>query len=105
MKGDFQVRFREKFEVKFLLLTRLRGRGFNKSPPTRFRKQIDYKSTEKRGKWSLNRNNRKNEKIKKKQLTRGMKGAIIAKSLVRQSISTKKTKKSLKKVLDKYKMI
>lgn len=23
MKGDFQVRFREKFEVKFLLLTRL----------------------------------------------------------------------------------
>ena len=35
MKGDFQVRFREKFEVKFLLLTRLRGRGFNKSPPTR----------------------------------------------------------------------
>lgn len=57
------------------------------------RKQIDYKSTEKRGKWSLNRNNRKNEKIKKKQLTRGMKGAIIAKSLVRQSISTEKTKK------------
>ena len=51
------------------------------------------------------RNNRKNEKIKKKQLTRRMKGAIIAKSLVRQSISTKKTKKSLKKVLDKYKMI
>lgn len=35
----------------------------------------------------------KNEKIKKKQLTRRMKGAIIAKSLVRQSISTKKTKK------------
>lgn len=69
------------------------------------RKQIDYKSTEKRGKWSLNRNNRKNEKIKKKQLTRRMKGAIIAKSLVRQSISTKKLKKSLKKVLDKYKMI
>lgn len=34
-----------------------------------------------------------------------MKGAIIAKSLVRQSISTKKLKKSLKKVLDKYKMI
>lgn len=55
--------------------------------------KIDYKSTEKRGKWSLNRNNRKNEKIKKKQLTRGMKGAIIAKSLVRQSISTKKLKK------------
>ena len=26
MKGDFQVRFREKFEVKFLLFTRLRGR-------------------------------------------------------------------------------
>ena len=26
MKGDFHVRFREKFEVKFLLLTRLRGR-------------------------------------------------------------------------------
>ena len=26
MKGDFQVRFREKFEVKLLLLTRLRGR-------------------------------------------------------------------------------
>ncbi len=25
MKGDFHVRFREKFEVKFLLLTRLRG--------------------------------------------------------------------------------
>ena len=25
MKGDFQVRFREKFEVKGLLLTRLRG--------------------------------------------------------------------------------
>ena len=63
------------------------------------RKRIDYKSTEKRGKWSLNRNNRKNEKIKKKQLTRGMKGAIIAKSLVRQSISTKKTKKVLKKCL------
>ena len=32
-------------------------------------------------------------KIKKKQLTRRMKGAIIAKSLVRQSISTKKLKK------------
>ena len=60
-----------------------------------------YSGYEKRGKWSLNRNNRKNEKIKKKQLTRGMKGAIIAKSLVRQSISTKETKK----VLDKYKMI
>ena len=74
-------------------------------PLLHIRKQIDYKSTEKRGKWSLNRNNRKNEKIKKKQLTRGMKGDIIAKSLVRQSISTKKTKKSLKKVLDKYKMI
>ena len=74
-------------------------------PLLRIRKQIDYKSTEKRGKWSLNRNNQKNEKIKKKQLTRRMKGAIIAKSLVRQSISTKKTKKSLKKVLDKYKMI
>ena len=100
MKGDFQVRFREKFEVKFLLLTRLRGRGFNKSPPTRFiRKQIDYKSTEKRGKCSLNRNNRKNEKIKKKQLTRRKKGDIIAKSLVRQSISTKETKKVLKKCL------
>ena len=83
----------------------VRGRGFNKSPPTRFRKQIDYKSTEKRGKWSLNRNNRKNEKIKKKQLTRGMKGAIIAKSLVRQSISTKETKKKFEKVLDKCKMI
>ena len=69
-------------------------------PLLHIRKQIDYKSTEKRGKWSLNRNNRKNEKIKKKQLTRRMKGAIIAKSLVRQSISTKKTKKSLKKVLD-----
>lgn len=62
-------------------------------PLLRIRKQIDYKSTEKRGKWSLNRNNRKNEKIKKKQLTRGMKGAIIAKSLVRQSISTEKLKK------------
>lgn len=62
-------------------------------PLLRIRKQIDYKSTEKRGKWSLNRNNQKNEKIKKKQLTRRMKGAIIAKSLVRQSISTKKTKK------------
>lgn len=74
-------------------------------PLLHIRKQIDCKSTEKRGKWSLNRNNRKNEKIKKKQLTRRMKGAIIAKSLVRQSISTKKTKKSLKKVLDKYKMI
>lgn len=74
-------------------------------PLLRIRKQIDYKSTEKRGKWSLNRNNRKNEKIKKKQLTKRMKGAIIAKSLVRQSISTKKLKKSLKKVLDKYKMI
>lgn len=47
----------------------------------------------------MNRNNRKNEKIKKKQLTRGMKGAIIAKSLVRQSISTKETKKVLKKCL------
>ncbi len=53
-------------------------------PLLHIRKQIDYKSTEKRGKWSLNRNNRKNEKIKKKQLTRRMKGAIIAKSLVRQ---------------------
>lgn len=62
-------------------------------PLLHIRKQIDYKSTEKRGKWSLNRNNRKNEKIKKKQLTRRMKGAIIAKSLVRQSISTKKQKK------------
>lgn len=62
-------------------------------PLLRIRKQIDYKSTEKRGKWSLNGNNRKNEKIKKKQLTRGMKGAIIAKSLVRQSISTEKLKK------------
>ena len=39
------------------------------------------------------RNVIKNEKIKKKQLTRRMKGAIIAKSLVRQSISTKKLKK------------
>ena len=27
MKGDFHVRFCEKFEVGFLLLTRLRGRG------------------------------------------------------------------------------
>ena len=80
------------------------GRGAY-APLLSIRKQIDYKSTEKRGKWSLSRNNRKNEKIKKKQLTRRMKGAIIAKSLVRQSISTKKTKKSLKKVLDKYKMI
>ena len=71
-------------------------------PLLHIRKQIDYKSTEKRGKWSLNRNNRKNEKIKKKQLTRRMKGAIIAKSLVRQSISTKKTKKSLKKVVKKF---
>lgn len=26
MKGDFHVRFREKFEVRFLLLIRLRGR-------------------------------------------------------------------------------
>lgn len=26
MKGDLHVRFREKFEVKVLLLTRLRGR-------------------------------------------------------------------------------
>ena len=26
MKGDFHVRFCEKFEVKILLLTRLRGR-------------------------------------------------------------------------------
>ena len=26
MKGDFHVRFREKFEVKFLLFTQLRGR-------------------------------------------------------------------------------
>ena len=69
-------------------------------PLLHIRKQIDYKSTEKRGKWSLNRNNRKNEKIKKKQLTRGMKGDIIAKL-----IGTKETKKSLKKVLDKYKMI
>ena len=43
--------------------------------------------------------------FRKRLLTRRMKGAIIAKSLVRQSISTKKTKKSLKKVLDKYKMI
>ena len=28
MKGDLHVRFREKFEVKVLLLTRLRGRKF-----------------------------------------------------------------------------
>ena len=68
-------------------------------PLLHIRKQIDYKSTEKRGKWSLNRNNRKNEKIKKKQLTRRKKDAIIAKSLVRQSISTKETKKVLKKCL------
>ena len=27
MKGDLHVRFREKFEVEVLLLTRLRGRG------------------------------------------------------------------------------
>lgn len=27
MKGDFHVRFCEKFEVKVLLLTQLRGRG------------------------------------------------------------------------------
>ena len=80
------------------------GRGAQ-APLLSIRKQIDYKSTEKRGKWSLNRNNRKNEKIKKKQLTRGMKGAIIAKSLARQSISTKKTKKKFEKVLDKCKMI
>lgn len=80
------------------------GRGAQ-APFLSVRKQIDYKSTEKRGKWSLNRNNRKNEKIKKKQLTRGMKGAIIAKSLVRQSISTKETKKKFEKVLDKCKMI
>lgn len=30
MKGDFHVRFREKFEVRILLLTRLRGRNFRK---------------------------------------------------------------------------
>ena len=36
MKGDFHVRFREKFEVKVLLLTRLRGRNFSREiPPTR----------------------------------------------------------------------
>ena len=29
MKGDLHVRFCEKFEVKFLLLTRLRGRNFS----------------------------------------------------------------------------
>ena len=29
MKGDFQVRFREKFEVKVLLLTRLGGASSN----------------------------------------------------------------------------
>ena len=29
MKGDIHVRFREKFEVKLLLLTRLRGRNFS----------------------------------------------------------------------------
>lgn len=29
MKGDLHVRFREKFEVKVLLLTRLRGRNFS----------------------------------------------------------------------------
>ena len=29
MKGDFHVWFREKFEVKVLLLTRLRGRRLN----------------------------------------------------------------------------
>ena len=74
------------------------GRGAY-APLLSIRKQIDYKRTEKRGKWSLSRNNRKNEKIKKKQLTRGMKGAIIAKSLVRQSIGTKETKKSFKKCL------
>ena len=66
-------------------------------PLLHIRKQIDYKSTEKRGKWSLNRNNRKNEKIKKKQLTRGMKGDIIAKSLVRQSIGTKENQKKFEK--------
>lgn len=31
MKGDFHVRFREKFEVKVLLLTRLRGRELTPS--------------------------------------------------------------------------
>ena len=34
MKGDLHVRFREKFEVKVLLLTRLRGE--KKISPTRF---------------------------------------------------------------------
>lgn len=32
MKEDFHVRFCEKFEVKFLLLTRLRGRGITQIP-------------------------------------------------------------------------
>jgi len=32
MKGDFHVRFCEKFEVQALLLTRLRGRGIYKIP-------------------------------------------------------------------------
>ena len=37
MKGDLHVRFREKFEVKVLLLTRLRGREiYLNFPPTRF---------------------------------------------------------------------
>ena len=35
MKGDLHVRFREKFEVKVLLLTRLRGRRLVTAPPTR----------------------------------------------------------------------
>ena len=51
MKGDFHVRFCEKFEVKLLLLTRLGGRelitpsylicGFLRSLKFRKRRQID----------------------------------------------------------------
>ena len=38
MKGDLHVRFREKFEVKVLLLTRLEGEG--QISPIRFSPRI-----------------------------------------------------------------
>lgn len=47
MKGDLHVRFREKFEVKVLLLTRLRGRNFstmrNSSYSIGILKKINYR--------------------------------------------------------------
>ena len=61
-------------------------------PLLRIRKQIDYQSTEKRGQWSLNRNNRKNEKIKKKQLTKTTAYDMIFKLLSENSVAKNKKK-------------